>query len=185
MHFVRHGAWCSRCLRSCNSAGGALENGISAYDCDNVGQDQWRPKGAAWIKNRKSVLRSMTPWFLLEGDCTAGPGGDGEPLVHNFVVRYELAWDQLSDVFSRSNGASTTCKDHCLDDQGNCRCCTALEIARGDCDCEDELEDEEDVADADGEPPLDGQDSCGRSALTAEGLSAPASVAPRSPRPRA
>jgi hypothetical protein len=144
MHFIRHGAWCSRCRRSCNSVKGLLEAGLSAYTCDDLGDDRWRPTGHAWTKNRAGVLGTETPWFLLEGEATGDEGGDHEPLVRNFELKYALTWNQSTDVFSRSEDASSTREDHRLDDAGQCRCCGLLEIAAGECDEEDDNDDGED-----------------------------------------
>ena len=96
--FIRHGIWCE-CEKSCNSATGQLESGLSVYYCKKANGNTWSPLGQAWKKNGSTVWNSPTPWFLVEGKSTGAVGGDREPLIIDVKAKKCLEWDNTQKVF--------------------------------------------------------------------------------------
>lgn len=141
MTFIRHGRWC-RCERSCNSAKGTLEAGVSAYECVPADADLWTPTGPAWVKNGRHVEGSSTPWFLIEGDRVPSRGGDGEPLVEKVKFKACLRWNRQKSAFEKVGGDAPEASDHA--GYPSCQCKNAAQIFL---EAQEDAEDEEDESD--------------------------------------
>jgi hypothetical protein len=99
MPFIRLDGWC-KCEHSFNSAAAVFEEGVSVYECEAVAPDKWRAKGPAWVKNKTGIIRSLKPWFLVDGKALDALGGDKEPLLKEVGVRTGLKlFDPSKDLF--------------------------------------------------------------------------------------
>jgi len=132
MPYIRYAPWCT-CERSCNSAKGKLEAGLSVYEAQSAGIGCWAPKGAAWTKNSKNGQPRVNtqPWFLVTGDALPAVGGDGEPLLQNVHLVCELSWDGNRSLARRDDERLST---HIDKHRGHpeCECDDAESILRGD-----------------------------------------------------
>lgn len=96
--FLRDGEWC-KCERSCNTAAGRLECGVSVFECEDAGGGNWRGKGPAFTRReqvfkgqRRKLLCGRQTWYLVKGNCV-GTGADGEPLLKTVTPHRIVVWD--------------------------------------------------------------------------------------------
>lgn len=126
MNFIRYGRWCE-CERSCNTARGSLEQGLSVYACRKE-QNTWVPLGPAWTKNKDTTKAPDAMWFLVEGQMIGSTGSDREPLIRNVTPVAFLKWnDNASVEVGNAKNANVT-NPHEKDARGYCRCQNSVEF---------------------------------------------------------
>jgi len=125
--YMRHGGWC-HCQRSCNTATGQLEKGVSVFECEQVDGTKWQGMGHAFEKHafcfrgqqRKFLGGVGTPWYLVTGEHV-GIGGDQEPLLRNVVAQKIVEWDGANYFVEKPDAVpANVCKNH--NQYPQCRC---------------------------------------------------------------
>ena len=123
-YYLRQGAWCL-CERSCNTAEGRLEDGVSAFECQSIAPEKWEGVGAAFEKRlgahrgQRHVLGVGAPFFLVTGKVV-GAGGDREPLLKEVEAHRAVQWDGTGCFVEVGPCRSEQVKSH--PDYPECRC---------------------------------------------------------------
>lgn len=127
--FIRQKPWCE-CGRSCNTATGRFEAGLSVYECkvEVADEGRWRPTGAAWEKWGTNALRADLPWFLVTGHTEAGHGGDQEPLFESLTFVCHLEWDTEAESFVRKDEGPSYTGNH--EGHPDCKCDGGIEYLK-------------------------------------------------------
>lgn len=119
--FLRMHAWC-QCERSCNTALGAREDGLSVYECTPVGSGVWKGTGAAYAKmmGQGGPTFGDPTWYLVTGTNTGNLGGDKEPLLQSVVPEKLLRWNAGSQLFEENGSPNFVYSNH--ENYPNCKC---------------------------------------------------------------
>lgn len=129
--YLRQGPWCP-CERSCNTASGTLELGVSAYECDFLSPGSFKGKGKAFQKRERAFsgqqrkhLGSGSPFYVVTGNVV-GTGADGEPLLKKVVAHVRVVWDEVGQFNTTGKVTKRPHAPH--PGYPNCRCLTVDEL---------------------------------------------------------